>query len=111
LHERLAAWTRDQQVDAVVARLQRHGVAAAPVLCVADLLADPQLRARETFAELRHPLGYPVTLYNPYVRTSGARAELRPGPRLGQDNERVFRGLLGLPEAEYRRLVEEQVIH
>ena len=29
---------------------------------------------------------------------------------MGQDNERVFKGLLGLSEQRYQRLVEEKVI-
>jgi benzylsuccinate CoA-transferase BbsF subunit len=111
LHDRLAAWTRDHDARALAERLQQHGVAAAPVLCVADLLDDPQLRARGTFVEVEHPLGFRETLYAPYVKTSRSRADVQPGPMIGRDNERVFRGLLGLPEAEYRRLVDEQVIY
>jgi benzylsuccinate CoA-transferase BbsF subunit len=111
LHERLAAWTRDQDARALSERLQRHGVAAAPVLRVPDLLDDPQLKSRGTFVEAVHPLGFRETLYAPYVKTSRSRAEVEPGPMIGRDNERVFRGLLGVAEVEYARLVDEQVIY
>jgi hypothetical protein len=40
----------------------------------------------------------------------GVDPPIRPGPIMGQDNERVFRGLLGMSENEYRSLVEEEVI-
>jgi benzylsuccinate CoA-transferase BbsF subunit len=86
-------------------------VAAAPVLNVADLLHDPHYRARGTFIEVRHPLGFDETIYGAYVKTSRTEAKVRTGPIIGQDNEHVFRELLGMPEARYRQLVEEQVIY
>ena len=72
--------------------------------------SDPHWRARKTFIEVVHPLGFPETIYGAYVKTSRSRVEVRPGPRMGQDNERVLRGLLGLGEDEYRRLLDEKVI-
>ena len=111
LHERLAAWTRGQDDRKLAARLQRHGVAAAPVSNVADLLRDPHYRARGTFIEVTHPLGFRETIYGAYVKTSRTEARVEPGPRMGRDNDHVFLELLGLPKQRYRRLVEEQVIY
>ncbi len=111
LHERLAAWTDGFDDHELAESLQRHGVAAAPVLNVADLLHDPHYRARGTFIEVRHPLGFQETIYGAYVKTSRTEAVVRTGPIIGQDNEHVFKELLGMPEARYRRLVEEQVIY
>jgi benzylsuccinate CoA-transferase BbsF subunit len=111
LHERLAAWTRDLDDYALAERLQREGVAAAPVLNVADLLRDPHYRARGTFVEVRHPLGFRETIYGAYVKTSRTEIDVRPGPRIGQDNDRVFTELLGLSEGCYRELVEQRVIY
>jgi benzylsuccinate CoA-transferase BbsF subunit len=111
LHERIAAWTADQDDYELAKLLQRHGVAAAPVLHVADLLNDPHYRARGTFIEVTHPLGFRETIDGAYVKTSRTEANVRPGPAIGQDNDHVFRDLLGLPEERYRRLIEEQVIY
>jgi benzylsuccinate CoA-transferase BbsF subunit len=111
LHEKLAAWTAGFDDRELAGRLQHHGVAAAPVLNVADLLHDPHYRARGTFIEVRHPLGFDETIYGAYVKTSRTEARVRPGPIIGQDNEHVFKELLGMPEDRYRRLVEEQVIY
>ena len=111
LHEKLATWTAAFDDRELAARLQRHGVAAAPVLNVADLLHDPHYRARGTFIEVRHPLGFDETIYGAYVKTSRTEAKVRTGPIIGQDNEHVFKELLGMPDARYRRLVEEQVIY
>jgi benzylsuccinate CoA-transferase BbsF subunit len=111
LHERLAAWTRAFDDYELAHRLQRHGVAAAPVLNVADLLRDPHYRARGTFIEVRHPLGFDETIYGAYVKTSRTEPDVQPGPRMGRDNDVVFKQLLGMAEDRYRQLIEAQVIY
>ena len=111
LHERLAAWTAAFDDYELAQRLQRHGVAAAPVLNVADLLRDPHYRARGTFIEVQHPLGFRETIYGAYVKTSRTEADVQPGPRMGRDNELVFKQLLGVGEERYRQLIDEQVIY
>jgi crotonobetainyl-CoA:carnitine CoA-transferase CaiB-like acyl-CoA transferase len=110
LHQRLSEWTRDFDDRELAERLQRRGVPAAPVLNVADLLNDPHFKARRTFVEVQHPLGFAETIYGSYVKTSGATPEIRPGPMMGQDNDRVFLQLMGLSQEAYRRLLDEQVI-
>lgn len=111
LHEQLAAWTAGFDDRKLSDLLQRHGVAAAPVLNVGDLLNDPHYRARGTFVEVRHPLGFRETIYGAYVKTSRSTAAVRPGPMIGQDNEFVFTQLLGLPPERYRQLVADKVIY
>jgi benzylsuccinate CoA-transferase BbsF subunit len=110
LHERISEWTGGFDDFELAAMLQGHGVAATPVLDVADLLRDPHFQARATFPEVEHPLGFSETIYGAYVKTSGVDPPIRPGPIMGQDNESVFKGLLGVSEGEYRRFVEEEVI-
>jgi benzylsuccinate CoA-transferase BbsF subunit len=111
LHARLARWTADFGDRELAERLQRHGVAAAPVLNVADLLHDPHYRARGTFIEVQHPLGFQETIYGAYVKTSRTRVSVRPGPCIGQDNDHVFRELLGIAEERYRELVDAEIIY
>lgn len=111
LHEHLASWTSGFDDYELAGRLQSHGVAGTPVLNVADLLNDPHYRARNTFIEVVHPLGFRETIYGAYVKCSRTEPRIRPGPAIGQDNEHVLKGLLGLSEDEYHRLVEEQVIY
>jgi hypothetical protein len=42
------------------------------------------------------------------VKTSGYEAAVRPVPPSGKDNERVFKGLLGMDDERYRALVERK---
>ncbi|MCC7077168.1 MAG: CoA transferase [Acidimicrobiia bacterium] len=111
LHARVAEWTAGFDNRELAATLQQHGVAAAPVSSVGDLLEDPHFRDRGTFVEVTHPLGFSETIYGAYVKTSRSEAGVGPGPIMGQDNEHVFLDLLGLPEDTYRKLVADEVIH
>jgi benzylsuccinate CoA-transferase BbsF subunit len=111
LHERIGQWTTEHDDHELATQLQQHGVAAAPVLNIADLLHDPHYRERRTFIEVTHPLGFQETIYGAYVKTSGYEAAVRPGPAIGQDNERVFKGLLGMDNERYRALVDAQIIY
>ena len=111
LHEHLAEWTQDYDDRSLADSLQAAGIPAAPVLNVADLLSDPHYRARETFIEVDHPLGYRETIYGAYVKLSRTPAQVAPGPWIGQDNDRVFKELLQLDEAQYEALKEAQVIY
>jgi benzylsuccinate CoA-transferase BbsF subunit len=81
------------------------------VLNVADLLEDPHYRARGTFIEVRHPLGFDETISGGSVKMSRTPARVDPGPALGRDNDFVFKELLGLSEERYRALVEDKVIY
>ncbi len=81
------------------------------MLNVGDLLDDPHYKARKTFIEVQHPLGFKETIYGSYVKLSRSEVEVRPGPVIGQDNDHVFRELLGLSEERYRQLIERQVIY
>jgi len=110
VHRVIEEWTLAREASEVVAILQDHGVAAAPVTTTADLATDPHFRARATFIETTHPLGFQETIYGAYVKMSRSEPAVRPGPALGQDNEYVFKELLGLPEERYADLIARQVI-
>jgi benzylsuccinate CoA-transferase BbsF subunit len=58
-----------------------------------------------------NPQGFRETVYAPYVKLSRSRPVARPGPMLGQDNERVLKGWLGLSDARYAELVAKQIVY
>ncbi|MBP9218391.1 MAG: CoA transferase [Sterolibacterium sp.] len=111
LHKLIGEWTPQYDDRALAELLQKHGVAAAPVLNVGDLLHDPHYRARQTFIEVNHPLGFKETIYGAYVKLSESEPIIRPGPIIGQDNERVFKEILGMPPERYDDLVQRQIIY
>jgi benzylsuccinate CoA-transferase BbsF subunit len=111
LHQQLEHWTQEFDDRELSATLQAAGIAAAPVLNVGDLLSDPHYTARNTFIEVDHPLGFRETIYGSYVKLSDSPVDVRPGPVIGQDNEHVFKNILGLSEERYAELVEAKVIY
>jgi crotonobetainyl-CoA:carnitine CoA-transferase CaiB-like acyl-CoA transferase len=108
----ISAWTRQQDGHAAARTLQAAGVAATPTLTALDVIADEHLGAR-SFAHQIEKLdgGTRYTLGTPWM-VEGERPDgFRRAPRVGEDNEYVFKTLLGLGEQEYDELVREQVIY
>ncbi|MCP4753545.1 MAG: CoA transferase [Proteobacteria bacterium] len=108
----LEAWTRNHNPYEVTERLQKAGVAAFPVLSNRGLVEDPHLNQRDFFEEWDHPeIGrkkYDGVLW----KMSKTPGKIRkPAPMVGQHNDHVFGELLGLPQSEIDRLVEEKVIY
>jgi benzylsuccinate CoA-transferase BbsF subunit len=108
----LTAWTRERTQTDIMHLLQKAGVAATPVYDTESLIADPQFQHRDFLVSP----GHPVTGDHPVAGIPGkysAIEKLRytPVPCLGQDNEAVFGGLLGLSSEEIARLQAEKVIY
>jgi benzylsuccinate CoA-transferase BbsF subunit len=111
LEARIAAWTRPLERDEVVSRLRAHELRVYPVNSVADLFADPQLQARETWRPVEHPVLGRVQVEAPPFRLTGTPAQInRPAPLLGGDNAYVLGELLGCSEAEIAELARDGVL-
>ncbi len=111
LHGSIAEWTAGFDDRELADTLQGQGIAAAPVLNVADLLTDPHFVARKTFVEVEHPLGFKETIYGGYVKNSAYQAAVKPGPIIGQDNEHVFKDILGIGDERYQQLRSDEIIY
>ncbi len=108
----VGAWVAERSCDDV---LEALGPAGADVPCARvagpeDLLADPQLRARDMIERHPHPeLGEVVFHGNP-LRLSGAEPRRLPlAPALGEHNAEVY-AEIGLGDADLARLAEDGVI-
>jgi crotonobetainyl-CoA:carnitine CoA-transferase CaiB-like acyl-CoA transferase len=107
----VAVWARGLSSDEAMHALQRRGVAAGAVRSPLDLLHDPHLKAREFWQWIdrahvgRHPQPSPA-----YRETAHPYTIANPAPTLGQHNDDVLRGLLGLSDTETARLAELGVI-
>jgi benzylsuccinate CoA-transferase BbsF subunit len=102
-------WTSQYPAEDIMTRLQAAGIAAGVVQNAADLACDPQLVYRGQSVWLDHPEVGPQRYDTPAFQLSASPPQLRPVPMLGQDNARVFKGLLGLSEAEYEALAGDGV--
>ncbi len=112
LDELIASWTKDFTHYEVMERLQQVGVAAVPSFRGYELFADPHLRQRDFYTVVEHPLIGERKAISPPWKLSNTPAHVtRPGPLLGEHNRYVFGQLLGMPQEEIQRLVEEEVIY
>lgn len=92
----IQAWTSVRTKADVVHTLREAGVPAAPVNNVAEMVADPQVQARQMFVDMEHPVYGPVTLTGTPLKlsaTPGRVTSLAPLP--GAHNEAILGELLG----------------
>ena len=109
----IGQWAATRGPDDIIETLSAAGVIAGPINTVADVVTDPQFRARgmlvDHFDERigRNVLGpgvVPVLSESPGgVRTAGPA-------RPGQHNQEIFGQLLGLPAEELSALAEQGVL-
>ena len=109
----IGQWAATRGPDDIIETLSASGVIAGPINTVADVVTDPQFRARgmlvDHFDERigRNVLGpgvVPVLSESPGgVRTAGPA-------RPGQHNQEIFGQLLGLPAEELSALAEQGVL-
>lgn len=90
-------WTATLRTDELLAELAAAGVPASRIYQTRDMFDDPQFRARQAILHLTHDrLGpFPVPAVVP--RLSDTPGEVRSlGPELGEHNEEIYCGLLGI---------------
>jgi benzylsuccinate CoA-transferase BbsF subunit len=104
-------WVRERNAEELTVALQAAGVAAYPVQSCLDLHRDENLAAFDFW----HWLDHPHMGASPYEglehRLSRTPGELRsPAPTLGQHNEEVLGGILGMSAAEIEQLKEDKIV-
>jgi len=112
LDELLSGWTRGRDRHDVMELLQAHGVPAGAVQNAQDLNErDPQVAHRGVFFEMDHPVIGPARFEgNPFAFSSTAQDNWRSAPLLGEDNDYVFKEIVGLSDDEFDEMQTEGVI-
>jgi crotonobetainyl-CoA:carnitine CoA-transferase CaiB-like acyl-CoA transferase len=108
----VAEWTGEHDRFELTELLQARGVPAGAVQDARDLdESDPQVAAREVFFEMDHPVIGPARFEgNPMRFSSLDQDSWRSAPLLGEDNEHVFKRIVGVADDEYDELAAEGVI-
>jgi crotonobetainyl-CoA:carnitine CoA-transferase CaiB-like acyl-CoA transferase len=99
-----AAFRRFDQAE-LLRRFEAHDAAAAPIFSVADLVADPHVRARENIVGVAdEELGCELRMQGVTGRLSMTAGKVRrAGPRLGAHSRAILIDELGFTEAELER--------
>lgn len=107
----LAAWTATCDRETLVVKLRAAGVPASPVNDIDGLWNDPQIAARGMADFVDIPgLGPEMLFRAPWSVSGVAIVTGTRGPVVGEHNERVLCGMLGLSAEEFERLTTEGVI-
>jgi len=112
LDEYVQSWTQHHDARDIAARLQGIGVAAAPVQQPADRIDhDANTAEWGLWPEVDHPVIGRVRVDGVPVHLSETDWTIdRAAPLLGQDNDVVYRDVLGLDPDEIARLRADGVI-
>ena len=111
LDAHMTEWTKNYTDYEVMEMLQAVGVAAMPSMSAEEILSDPHSEARGIFTKVQHPLLGEKTVVMPPWRFSETPAEIRKSaPRLGENNDEIFGGLLGMSKEEMDALKEAKIM-
>ena len=112
LDDLITEWTLTLTNMEVMERLQAVGVPAGPSQNNEALINDPQLQFRDQFIETDHPeVGVRMSMGMQGRFSAVPERKYGASPLIGQHNDEVFRGFLGMSREEVDRLVEEEVIY
>lgn len=107
----LAPWLMARSREEIFQLCQEYRLPGAPLKRVDEVLSEPQLRERGFFYELDHPeagrLTYPGLPFRFSEAPTGPSAR---APLLGEHNEDVYVGRLGLTPAELTQLRQTGVV-
>lgn len=109
----IGAWAAVRQPDDIIGTLSEAGVISGPINTVAEVVEDPQLRARGMIADhwderigrfVKGPGIVPLLSESPgSIRNAGSSCP-------GQHNDEIYTGLLGLSAEELEALRTEGVL-
>ena len=111
LKAEVAAWTTHRSRMEIEEALAAAGIPCAGVADIADVVASPQLRARDMFVEVAGtPVGTAVLTGIP-VKLDATPGTIRtPPPRAGADTDRVLGNVVGLEPAAIEALRSARAI-
>lgn len=107
----ISAWSAERTGEEVLAAMAEAGVPAGKVFTAADIVEDPHYAARENIVEVEDPEIGAFPMQNVVPRLTETPGEVRwTGPALGQHNDEVYGGLLGIGEEERKKLLERGIV-
>ena len=111
LDDLIATWTSTRDGDALLELLHAQGVPAGRIFRAKDMLTDPHFAAREAIVRISHRDFGEVPMQNVAPKLSATPGSVRTaGPELGEHNDPVWGGLLGVAPDDLRRLHDDGVI-
>lgn len=111
LYSIIEEWVGSLTYARLEKRLGAHSVPVSKIYDVADIAADPHYAERGALVSVDDPQIGRVKMPNVFPRFSDTPGEIRhTGPALGQHNEEIYLGLLGMDAVELAELRNKGVV-
>jgi len=109
LNEMVGQWTIEFSPEHIMQTLQSAGVQAGVVQNSRDVCQDPQLKERNHFWSMKHPvIGDSVSFGEPAILSETPAQPVRPAPCLGEHTEFVATEFLNMSEQELVELLSDE---
>ena len=109
--ETVGAWTARFDRADLLKMCEASQVPCGPVYSIDEIFEDPQYAARENILRVDDPRVGQLAIPNLIPRMSATPGKINwLGPELGAHNDEIYRGLLGMDDAELQRLKDAAVI-
>ena len=111
LDKLIANWSAQHPAEDLLDLLHEGGVPAGRIFRAQDMFSDPHFAAREAIVKAAHPDLGEFAMQNVVPKLSRTPGRVRHvGPELGQHNDDIYRGLLGLDAQHLASLESDGVI-
>ena len=107
----IGEWTSTLSTAELSGLMEKHGVPSGKIYKAADMLEDPQYKAREALIKVDHERYKNLVMQNVFPRLSKTPGKVSTKAlELGQHNTEIFRELLGLGKDDFDRLWKQGAI-
>lgn len=112
LDERIERWTRTLTVDEVEALMIKHSIPAGKMYRAPEMLEDPHFHARGAIIDVKTERWGSLKMQNAFPKLSDTPSSVRSAApsKIGQHNEEIYGGLLGLDDHQLAELAATGVI-
>ena len=98
-------------VEEILAALKKNQVPCSPLPSFEQVANDPHLASREMFVEVEQPVSGKLKLLGSVFKMSRTPGNRKmTAPAVGEHNEEIYSGLLGISPQEIQKLKEEGVV-
>lgn len=104
-------WILNTPVEQVTGALDAEGVPYSIVMSVADIVDHPHYAARGNIVSVDHPKLGPIRMQGvvPHFSSVPSR-KVEPAPAIGQHNDEIYLGELGMSPTEYASLQQRGIL-
>ncbi len=102
LDDLISLWTKTKTVKELEAMMDKAGVPSGLIYRAPEMLQDAHFKARESIIEVADKHLGKLKMQSMFPKLSSTPGKVRwTGPDLGEHNEDVYKGLLGLDDATF----------